>query len=130
MATFRDNKQALNGIFSMLLQLPFHSKTANKIEVLIFTVHAHFFKAVPNLLTHEPTAKSLKRTHTSKNCRKVVCFVAFITEIDSNKGWNAASTADKKATVFADTASTNLYENAFLLHIGSNSVQAKSGLLP
>jgi len=29
MATFRDNKQALNGIFSMFLQLPIHRKTAS-----------------------------------------------------------------------------------------------------
>ena len=29
MATFRDNKQALYGIFSMFLQLPIHRKTAS-----------------------------------------------------------------------------------------------------
>jgi len=69
MATFRDNKQALYGIFSMFLQLSLHPKTASlslfrqnycgrwkqpkkqKLTTLIFTAHAHCFKLKRNLLT-------------------------------------------------------------------------------
>ena len=66
MVAFRDNKQALYGIFSMFLQLPIHRKTASlnmqnycmrwkqpkkQKLTLIFTTHAHFFKLKYNLLT-------------------------------------------------------------------------------